>query len=152
MEALASRSPNVLGRKKTVMTKESLDAQRKEKLEAAAAAAKKTQKDREHPPQPPEYVVEPNGPGGEPGERYKTGNLLGKGGFAICYKGELCDKRHGNTINQFALKIVKSKMSQKRLTEKVGCSLCLARSQANVPIPVPHRVANPLETSAPKHC
>ncbi|KAK6613988.1 plk plk-unclassified protein kinase [Botrytis cinerea] len=44
-----------------------------------------------------------------------TGRCLGKGGFAICYEGLL-----KGTRKKYALKIVKSHMSQKKMEQKVG--------------------------------
>ncbi len=111
MEALSARSPNVLVKQNALS--------KKEVLEIEAAADRKTQKEKDHPPKPPQYVFEPDGPNGESGERYKTGILLGKGGFAICHKAKLCSERYGAFTQDFALKIVKTKMSQKRLEEKV---------------------------------
>lgn len=114
MEPLTHRSPNVIGKQNTLSKKEALEMQ--------VLAEKKSQKDKEHPPKPPYYVSEPDGPNGISGERYKTGSLLGKGGFAICYKAELCNERYRNAVHEFALKIVKTQMNQKKMLEKVWIS------------------------------
>lgn len=87
--------------------------------DAKLAAAKKAQKDKDHAPAPPPMVYQPEGPSGEPAEKYRTGRLLGKGGFAICHEGELRGKRYGSRGHKYALKIVKAEMSQKRMQEKV---------------------------------
>ncbi|KAI9876401.1 MAG: Cell cycle serine/threonine-protein kinase cdc5/MSD2, partial [Pleopsidium flavum] len=96
---------------------------KKEVLGIQATADRKTQKDKDHPPKPPQYVFEPNGPNGEPGEKYKTGSLLGKGGFAICHKAELCSERYGAFTQDFALKIVKTNMGQRKMAEKFRTEL-----------------------------
>ncbi|PHH67274.1 hypothetical protein CDD81_3043 [Ophiocordyceps australis] len=59
-------------------------------------------KGKEHPPSPPDEVVEPGG------EAYQVGRLLGKGGFAICHTGKLVADG-----KKFALKIVKTQMPPK---------------------------------------
>ena len=114
MEALSPRSTNI-------QLKQSQQAiAKKENLEAKAAAARKLQREKDHPPPPPVRVHEPDGPLGEPGERYVTGRFLGKGGFAICYEGELEDDDSRPTGHKYALKIVRSVMAQPKMTEKVG--------------------------------
>jgi myosin I len=60
---------------------------------------------------PPEIVREPKA------VQYVTGEKLGNGGFAICYRAELCqnNKPTGKIV---ALKIVKSNMDR-RVVQKV---------------------------------
>ena len=77
---------------------------------AAANAAQKSSSAKNHAPPPPPVVTEPEGNG----ERYSTGAFLGKGGFAVCYEGRLL--RNGRV---FAMKVVKSEMTQKKMEEKV---------------------------------
>lgn len=60
---------------------------------------------------PPAIVQEPKD------IHYITGNRLGNGGFAICYRGELCQKSKP-TGKVIALKIVKSQMDR-RVIQKV---------------------------------
>ena len=108
MQALSPRSANI-----------QVKPGKKDQLEAKAAAVRKAQREREHPPQPPEEIREPNNTRGEPGLRYRTGKYLGKGGFAVCYEGELLDRQSRSTGQKYALKIVKSQMSQKKMEEKV---------------------------------
>lgn len=60
--------------------------------------------------QPPGELTEP----GPDGDTYSTGNKLGRGGFAVCFEGR--SKRTGAT---FALKVVKSYVSQKKQLDKV---------------------------------
>ncbi len=131
MEPLTHRSPNVIGKQNTLSKKEAMEIQ--------ALADKKNQKDKDHPPKPPYYVSEPDGPNGASGERYKTGSLLGKGGFAICYKAELCNERYGDAVHEFALKIVKTHMNQKKMLEKVlRRSLVQCQIILTLVVPVPH--------------
>jgi hypothetical protein len=90
---------------KTSMERKVLD-----KNAAAANAAQKASSTKNHAPPPPALVLEP----GDDGERYSTGAFLGKGGFAICYEGTLL--RNGRV---FAMKVVRSEMTQKKMAEKV---------------------------------
>ena len=50
---------------------------------------------------------------------YVTADQLGKGGFAICYRAEAWkdEKPLGKTV---ALKIVRSRMDNQKLAQKVG--------------------------------
>ena len=74
----------------------------------AALASKAAQKDKEHPPPPPSQVYEPPSSDRKDGATYHVGKMLGKGGFAVCYEGQMPGVR-----KKFALKIVKSKMPTK---------------------------------------
>lgn len=76
--------------------------------------ARQTQKEKDHPPPPPEQVHEPPSSDRKDGAIYRTGRLLGKGGFAICYEARLA-----GTKQIYALKIVKSHMPQKKMEQKV---------------------------------
>lgn len=81
------------------------------------AAQIKAQKNKEHPPPPPTEVREPPSTDRPAGALYQVGKLLGKGGFAICYDGQLLpDKK------KYALKIVKSHMPPK-MEQKVSIPL-----------------------------
>ena len=104
MEALSPRDVNANLRVKQAATK------------SKAPAAKFSQKEKDHPPPPPENVQEPPSSERPNGTTYKTGRLLGKGGFAICYEGEQAE-----TKKRYALKIVKSHMPQKKMEQKVSC-------------------------------
>jgi hypothetical protein len=95
------------------------NAQRPQKateLKTKTAAQLKAAKDKEHPPPPPAEVVEPSSSDRPDGAVYQVGKLLGKGGFAICYGGQLLPTKH-----KFALKIVKSHMPPK-MEQKVSVS------------------------------
>ena len=81
-----------------------------------AAPPKTLQREKDHPPPPPAAVFEPPSSDRKRGAIYTTGRLLGKGGFAICHEGVL-----DGTGVKYALKIVKSQMSQKKMEQKV-CS------------------------------
>lgn len=101
MEALSPRDANAHIRVKSSAPK-------------PKAVAKVAPKEKDHPPPPPLEVREPPSSDRRNGAVYKTGNCLGKGGFAICYEGQL-----SGTRQLFALKIVKSQMAQKKMEQKV---------------------------------
>jgi hypothetical protein len=106
MEALSPRSTNLPLKHK---------GSSQQKLDQNAAVVKAVEKaapSKNHAPPPPSVVKEP----GNIGERYLTGAFLGKGGFAVCYEGKLL--RNGRV---FAMKVVKSEMSQSKMAEKVSC-------------------------------
>lgn len=116
MEALSPRSPNLPLKSKVQTTQNKLDRHAPQIPAAARPAPNKAGHSKAaapskiHPPPPPPIVYEP----GEDGERYATGQYLGKGGFAICYEGRLL--RNGRV---FAMKVVRSEMTQKKMAEKV---------------------------------
>ena len=87
--------------------------------QAKVLADKKAEKDKNHASPPPQYVIQPPESDGVLGEKYLTGKLLGKGGFAICYEGKLVGQKHSGKNQVFALKIVKAKLGMKKLEEKV---------------------------------
>jgi hypothetical protein len=111
MEPLSPRSANI-----------KIKPLKKDGLEAKAAVARKSQREKEHAPPPPAHVQEPDQNDGSSGLSYRTGDLLGKGGFAVCYSGELLDQTMKSTGRVFALKIVKSNMTQKKMEEKVSAT------------------------------
>lgn len=88
---------------------------------------KLSQKEKDHPPPPPAEVREPPCPDRRNGAIYKTGRCLGKGGFAICYEGQLA-----GTKQLYALKIVKSYMPVKKLEQKVALDLPFMNPYANI--------------------
>jgi hypothetical protein len=75
---------------------------------------KLAQKEKDHPPPPPAEVREPPSSDRTNGAIYYTGRCLGKGGFAICYEGQLA-----GTKQLYALKMVKSHMPMKKMEQKV---------------------------------
>jgi serine/threonine protein kinase len=102
MEALSPRDVNAQRMPKATETKTKTVAQ----LKAA--------KDKEHPPPPPPEVIEPSSADRPDGAVYHVGKILGKGGFAICYSGQLLPSKQ-----KYALKIVKSQMPSK-MEQKVS--------------------------------
>lgn len=114
MEALSPRSANIQVRPKAIKQKEATDEEAKN-----AEAAKKALKEKDYAPPPPEWVLQPPVVKGGLAEKYKTGRCLGKGGFAICYEGELRGRRNGSEKKVYALKVVKAKMTQRKMEEKV---------------------------------
>ncbi|KAL4925516.1 uncharacterized protein BDV17DRAFT_272085 [Aspergillus undulatus] len=115
MEALSPRSTNQKIKPKASMERKVLDKNAAAAAGAAANAAPKASSSaKNHAPPPPALILEP----GDDGERYSTGAFLGKGGFAICYEGTLL--RNGRV---FAMKVVKSEMTQKKMQEKFRTEL-----------------------------
>ena len=106
MEALSPRDTNAPIRNKQAAQK------------PKAPAGRPIQKEKDHPPPPPEEVQEPPSSDRKDGAIYRTGRLLGRGGFAICYEARL-----SGTKQTYALKIVKSHMPQKKMEQKVGSIL-----------------------------
>ncbi|KAI1166887.1 hypothetical protein F5B18DRAFT_604613 [Nemania serpens] len=74
----------------------------------AAVASKPIKREKEPPLQPPGQVHEPPSTDRKDGAVYNVGKILGRGGFAVCYEGQLPGHR-----KKYALKIVKSKMPSK---------------------------------------
>lgn len=89
---------------------------------AKPVEAKKTANQKEHAPKPPPVVVQPPVDESSLPENYKTGNHLGKGGFAVCYEGELQCHRPNIKEHIYALKIVPAKMTNKKMEDKVALS------------------------------
>ncbi|TGO18908.1 hypothetical protein BTUL_0007g01270 [Botrytis tulipae] len=104
MDALSPRDVNTNIRTKTAVQK--------------TAPPTKLAREKDHPPPPPSEVPEPPCSDRKDGSIYKTGRCLGKGGFAICYEGQL-----KGTRKRYALKIVKSHMSQKKMEQKFQTEL-----------------------------
>ena len=115
MAALSPRSANIQAKPKLNKLKEKELADEEEKR---AEAAKKASKEKEYAPAPPEWVLQPPIMKGGLAEKFKTGKCLGKGGFAICYEGDLRTKGRGASKTTFALKIVKTYMSLKKMEDK----------------------------------
>lgn len=120
MEALSPRSTNVQARPKFSKLKEKELADEEAKK---AEAAKKALKEKEYAPAPPDWVLQPPIVKEGLAEKFRTGRCLGKGGFAICYEGELRNKGRGAGKTIFALKIVKTYMNQKKMEDKFRTEL-----------------------------
>lgn len=88
-------------------------------IKTKTAAQLRAAKEKEHPPPPPPEVIEPPSADRPAGAVYQVGKLLGKGGFAICYNGQLLP-----TKQKFALKVVKSHMPPK-MEQKVGSTMAV---------------------------
>ena len=122
MDALSPRSANIQVKPKLTRQKEMAEEEEKR-----AEAAKKALKEKEYAPVPPEWVLQPAISQGGLAEKFRVGRCIGKGGFAMCYEGELRNKIQGQDRKIFALKVVKSKMSQKKMEEKVSPSYAYGR-------------------------
>ena len=113
---------------------------------AKAPAAKPIGKEKDHPPPPRAEVREPPSSDRPDGAIYQTGRLLGRGGFAICYEGQL-----SGTTQKFALKIVKSHMPQKKMEQKVRSHDMELFVEANTS-PVSNRAPDPFENETCQYC
>lgn len=103
-EALSPRSANIQMKPKTIQRK------------VVEQEAMKFSRPKDHASPPPALVIQPaENPGGLT-VQYSMGEVLGKGGFAICYEGQQRG-RHGGKI--YALKVVKATMAQKKMEDKV---------------------------------
>lgn len=96
LEALSPRDANAQRLPKT------------NEVKTKTAAQVKSTKDKDHPPPPPAEVLEPSSNEHPNGAVYQVGKMLGRGGFAICYSGQLQTSKE-----VYALKIVKSQMPPK---------------------------------------
>ena len=123
MEPLSPRSANIQFKAKPLKQKERKEKEEEE--ERKAEAARKAAKEKEYAPVPPEWVIQPPLAHGGLAEKYRTGKLLGRGGFAMAYEGELRSKKSTANNTVFALKVVRSKMSQKKMEDKVRASVSL---------------------------
>lgn len=148
MEALSPRSTNIQARPKLSKLKEKELADEEAKK---AEAAKKALKEKEYAPAPPEWVLQPPVKKGRLAEKFRTGKFLGKGGFAICYEGELRNKGRVAGKTTFALKIVKTYMSLKKMEDKVWQILALGYEQRANVFSVSNRAPNPCEDAPSKH-
>lgn len=145
MEALSPRSANIQMKPKLVKQKEAADEEARK-----AEAAKKALKEKDYASPPPEWVLQPPVAKGALAEKYKTGRCLGKGGFAICYEGELRGRKNGQAGSIFALKVVKAQMNQRKMEEKAS-HRAFFHAPANVEL-VPYRIADPREDAASQYC
>lgn len=112
MEALSPRSTNIQVKPKSLNEK-GLATVEVQKIEEKP-------KEKEHALPPPPWVLQPPLKPGLLAEKFQTGNFLGKGGFAICYEGELRGKKNGPGNCKFAMKIVKANMPQTKISDKVN--------------------------------
>ena len=117
MEPLSPRSANIQIKSKSKKAKDAAEMEAEEARKAEAA--RKAAKEKEYAPVPPEWVIQPPAYRGALAEKFRTGRLLGKGGFAMAYEGELRGKSSKDNKNIYALKVVRVKMSQKKMEEKV---------------------------------
>lgn len=121
MEALSPRSTNIQARPKPFNEKDFAiaEAPKLEPLKVEPAKVEDKPKDKEHASPPPPWVLQPPLKPGLLAEKFHTGRFLGKGGFAICYEGELRGKKTGLGNCKFAMKIVKATTAQTKTMEKV---------------------------------
>ncbi|KAG8527176.1 uncharacterized protein KY384_008606 [Bacidia gigantensis] len=125
VEPLSPRSTNIQYKarpQKQTSMKEDIQETSDEEAKKAEAA-RRAAKEKEYAPPPPDWVIQP--PVAKDGliEKYRTGRLLGKGGFALAYEGGLRSKDSPLNKHVFALKVVRSRMSQKKMEEKFRTEL-----------------------------
>ena len=108
MEPLSTRAANIQSKPKIT-----------EKQTTKAAEVKRTSNEKEHAPKPPPVVLQPPVDEYSLAETYRTGNHLGKGGFAVCYEGELQCTKPSMRDRIYALKVVPAKMNHKKMEDKV---------------------------------
>ncbi|KAG0154587.1 hypothetical protein PDIDSM_155 [Penicillium digitatum] len=109
MEALSPRTTN-----QKIKPKLAMDHKPFEKNAVLPSSKQRLASSKSYADPPPSIVSEPE----DGGERYSVGAFLGKGGFAVCYEGTLA--RNGRV---YAMKVVKSAMSQKKMEEKFRTEL-----------------------------
>lgn len=111
MEALSPRSTNIQIKPKPFLEKD---------FAPVEIPKVEKPKEKEHALPPPLWVLQPPLRPGLLAEKFQTGAFLGKGGFAICYEGELRGRKNVPGNCKFAMKIVKAKMPQTKISEKVA--------------------------------
>ena len=146
MEALSPRSANIPTKSRSMKQKEVVEEDAKK-----AEAAKKALKEKDYAPPPPEWVLQPPIAKGGLAEKFKTGQCLGKGGFAMCYEGELRGRKAGTESTVFALKVVKAKMSQRKMEEKVHSDWHDCESRSTNHDIVSNRATDSRKNAAPKY-
>ncbi|RKF73549.1 putative serine threonine protein kinase [Golovinomyces cichoracearum] len=109
MEALSLRDANI-----HIQANNNL----KPVLKSTTISTKPTNKQKDHPPPPPAEVKEPSTSENEDGIIYRTGCLLGRGAFAVCYEGQ-----NTSTNKKYALKMVKTQMPYKKMEQKFQTEL-----------------------------
>ena len=135
MEALSEKDVNARAQVKQAMQK------------PKAAPAKALTREKDHPPTPPSEILEPSSSDRPSGSIYYTGRLLGKGGFAICHEAQL-----SGTRMKYALKVVKSRMPQKKMEQKVFLRPHLpGGSEADILI-VSNRTPNSFQDETCEYC
>lgn len=149
MEALSPRSVNIQVQRKPFAEKDFAAA---DAPKPAAAKPAEKPKDKEHASPPPSWVFQPPLRPGLLAEKFQTGAFLGRGGFAICYEGELRVKKNGLANCKFAMKIVKAKMTQTKITEKVSSTRNWKKPLELTYIQVSYRASNPCKDEASQHC
>ena len=149
MDALSPRSVNIQVQRKPFAEKDFAAA---DAPKSVAAKPAEKPKDKEHASAPPAWVFQPPLRPGLLAEKFQTGAFLGRGGFAICYVGELRVKKNGLANCKFAMKIVKAKMTQTKITEKVCSIRDREKTSGLIYIQVSYRASNPCEDEASQHC
>lgn len=149
MEALSPRSVNIQVQRKPFAEKDFVAA---DAPKSVAAKPAEKPKDKEHASPPPAWIFQPPLRPGLLAEKFQTGAFLGRGGFAICYEGELRVRKDGLANCKFAMKIVKAKMTQTKITEKVCSTRDWERTWELIYIQVSYRASNSCEDEASQHC
>ncbi|KAL8826556.1 MAG: hypothetical protein Q9191_003725 [Dirinaria sp. TL-2023a] len=113
MEPLSPRAVNIPSKSRAAAAKDY----------AKPSANKEPPKAKEHAIKPPPIIVQPPVQEGMLSDKYRIGNHLGKGGFAVCYEGELQCKKYKTTDRVYALKVVPATMNHKKMEDKFRTEL-----------------------------
>lgn len=119
---------------------------------AKPSANKEPPKAKEHAIKPPPIIVQPPVQEGLLSDKYRIGNHLGKGGFAVCYEGELQCKKYKTADRIYALKVVPATMNHKKMEDKVPMDKETTEIHLLTQSEVPNRAPDTCETASPEHC
>jgi serine/threonine protein kinase len=131
MDVLSPRNPNIPSRPRPAMKKQ--ESRPKPKTEEKNVNPDKI----DDKWRPPTQVIEP----GQSPETYLTGRKLGKGGFAVCFEGNMKSK-NPDKPQLVALKVVKAKIEQKKMAEKFRTELQIHAKMCHPNIVGFHRAFN----------
>ena len=125
MEALSPRSANVRVKPRTIKENtlaKNVVTKTAGKTKATISEIKRA-KEMVFGEYPPDVVIQPPQKEGGLALRYNVGTLLGKGGFARCFQGEVQERQPRRHPRIYALKVVKAKMNHEKMETKVGLQL-----------------------------
>lgn len=125
MEALSPRSANVQVKPRTIKENtlaKNVVAKTAVKTKATMSEIRRA-KEMVFGEYPPDVVLQPPQKEGGLAVRYNVGTLLGKGGFARCFQGEVQERQPRKHPKIYALKVVKAKMNHEKMESKVDSQI-----------------------------